>query len=214
MEPQTFVLITVMVIFCIIGPMICASALRRKPDTDPYQAEPNHLARARQRLSTVTSIKACGHGDGADDHAEARELGECSICIGPLVPEPACTDNTTTSSQPHVSALPVVAVKTLSSSSSSAAVSEGVIQSGSADQETKSTARHSTLPTQPEELPDEVLTLQSCGHCFHARCLSSWFLIRRYDCPVCRAPYYTPPTSPPSPLSRRSQHGAMARSMV
>ncbi|KEZ39074.1 hypothetical protein SAPIO_CDS10459 [Scedosporium apiospermum] len=36
----------------------------------------------------------------------------------------------------------------------------------------------------------EILKLKSCGHWFHARCLSSWFLIDRYDCPVCRKPYW------------------------
>lgn len=36
----------------------------------------------------------------------------------------------------------------------------------------------------------EILRLRSCGHWFHARCLSSWFLIDRYDCPVCRKSYW------------------------
>ena len=36
----------------------------------------------------------------------------------------------------------------------------------------------------------EILKLKSCGHWFHARCLSSWFLIDRYDCPVCRKSYW------------------------
>lgn len=36
----------------------------------------------------------------------------------------------------------------------------------------------------------EILKLRSCGHWFHARCLSSWFLIDRYDCPVCRKSYW------------------------
>ncbi|KAK2043169.1 hypothetical protein LZ31DRAFT_335514 [Colletotrichum somersetense] len=37
---------------------------------------------------------------------------------------------------------------------------------------------------------DDILTLKGCRHAFHARCLSSWFLIQRYDCPVCRNPYW------------------------
>ncbi|KAK2033027.1 hypothetical protein LX32DRAFT_128984 [Colletotrichum zoysiae] len=37
---------------------------------------------------------------------------------------------------------------------------------------------------------DDILTLKGCQHAFHARCLSSWFLIQRYDCPVCRNPYW------------------------
>lgn len=37
---------------------------------------------------------------------------------------------------------------------------------------------------------DVVLTLRSCRHTFHKRCLASWCLRWRYDCPVCREPYY------------------------
>ncbi|KAK1979799.1 hypothetical protein LZ30DRAFT_160068 [Colletotrichum cereale] len=37
---------------------------------------------------------------------------------------------------------------------------------------------------------DDILTLRGCQHAFHAKCLSSWFLIERYDCPVCRNLYW------------------------
>ncbi|KAK7752157.1 hypothetical protein SLS62_005901 [Diatrype stigma] len=37
---------------------------------------------------------------------------------------------------------------------------------------------------------DAVLTLRSCRHTFHKRCLASWCLRWRYDCPVCREPYH------------------------
>lgn len=37
---------------------------------------------------------------------------------------------------------------------------------------------------------DDILRLNTCGHAFHAKCLASWFLIHRYDCPICRAVYY------------------------
>jgi hypothetical protein len=35
----------------------------------------------------------------------------------------------------------------------------------------------------------DVLTLRECKHAFHSSCLISWFLIKRYDCPVCRRAY-------------------------
>lgn len=35
-----------------------------------------------------------------------------------------------------------------------------------------------------------MLTLHTCGHSFHAKCLTPWFLLSRYDCPICRKPYY------------------------
>jgi hypothetical protein len=38
---------------------------------------------------------------------------------------------------------------------------------------------------------DDILSLNTCGHAFHSKCLASWFLIDRYDCPMCRAVYYT-----------------------
>lgn len=36
----------------------------------------------------------------------------------------------------------------------------------------------------------EVMKLKDCGHWFHAQCLASWFLIDRFDCPVCRKIYF------------------------
>lgn len=45
--------------------------------------------------------------------------------------------------------------------------------------------------TSPDDQPnDDILTLKKCQHAFHAKCLSSWFLIERYDCPVCRSQYW------------------------
>ena len=35
-----------------------------------------------------------------------------------------------------------------------------------------------------------MLKMKKCRHMFHARCLATWFLQRRYDCPVCRVQYY------------------------
>lgn len=37
---------------------------------------------------------------------------------------------------------------------------------------------------------DAVLSLRNCRHTFHKRCLASWCLRWRYDCPVCREPYH------------------------
>lgn len=41
-----------------------------------------------------------------------------------------------------------------------------------------------------QPIDDEVLKLKRCTHIFHARCLATWFLRKKYDCPVCRTPYY------------------------
>lgn len=101
-------------------------------------------------------------------------LISCSpICIGPLVgplmPEPAHTvgdDPPQTLDQAST-----VAHKTQSRSEG-----EGT------------TARPDNTDLDMED--DDILTLNTCGHSFHSKCLSSWFLIERHDCPVCRTAYY------------------------
>ncbi|KAH6658536.1 hypothetical protein BKA67DRAFT_656724 [Truncatella angustata] len=45
-------------------------------------------------------------------------------------------------------------------------------------------------PWRPQPINDDVVKLKRCQHLFHARCLASWFLRKRYDCPVCRTSYY------------------------
>ncbi|PSN67591.1 hypothetical protein BS50DRAFT_633309 [Corynespora cassiicola Philippines] len=37
---------------------------------------------------------------------------------------------------------------------------------------------------------EEILKLKSCGHEFHAECLVSWCILRKYSCPICRAVYF------------------------
>ncbi|KAF6809818.1 hypothetical protein CSOJ01_06649 [Colletotrichum sojae] len=66
-----------------------------------------------------------------------------------------------------------------------------------------------THDTPPDDLPnDDILTLKNCQHAFHAKCLSSWFLIERYDCPVCRSQYWqtremkTRAAGPPDGIAR------------
>ncbi|OHF01947.1 hypothetical protein CORC01_02825 [Colletotrichum orchidophilum] len=66
--------------------------------------------------------------------------------------------------------------------------------------------RKSSKPaSEPSE--DDILTLRNCQHAFHAKCLSSWFLIERFDCPVCRSQYWQTrenraraATAPPVPV--------------
>ncbi|CAH0020967.1 unnamed protein product [Clonostachys rhizophaga] len=51
---------------------------------------------------------------------------------------------------------------------------------------------------------DDVLTINSCGHSFHSKCLISWFLMDRNDCPICRQLFYSPPSIPSRVLLRVS----------
>ncbi|OTA81203.1 hypothetical protein M434DRAFT_213044 [Hypoxylon sp. CO27-5] len=60
--------------------------------------------------------------------------------------------------------------------------------SGTNTTTTDMTAMEKRPSMQPIE--DEVLQLKRCRHIFHARCLATWFLRNKYECPVCRTPYY------------------------
>ena len=55
--------------------------------------------------------------------------------------------------------------------------------------------REDTSECSDGQLPQgyDVLTLNSCGHAFHAKCLASWLAMGRHDCPVCRGEYYKGP---------------------
>lgn len=41
---------------------------------------------------------------------------------------------------------------------------------------------------------EEILRLIVCGHEYHMECLMSWFLVRKYSCPICRAVYFSTKT--------------------
>lgn len=95
------------------------------------------------------------------------------ICIGPMVPAPIHVKN----SEHHE----LAAAK--SNKLSLRRLSDRF------DDDDVITVEHDDLnESAPEDL--QIVTINACGHSFHAKCLSSWFLMRRYDCPVCRAVYY------------------------
>jgi len=175
------------VIFClifIVAPLTGAiSSYRRSARaiaaTDPG---PKQLGRARRKLSTVT---ACSTHPVEDTEAAAAQLdlGECPICIGPLVPEPAHVDGGRI--QLAVDELTTAAA---SRQSKRARFCRGRLSFKGALPTTGS--QTTCNGDSAEEGVDDVLTLNSCGHAFHARCLASWFMIERFDCPVCRVVYY------------------------
>lgn len=75
-----------------------------------------------------------------------------------------------------------------------------------------------TLKASAKSSDDDILTLKSCQHAFHAKCLSSWFLIDRYDCPVCRSHYWQTretraraATAPPRPVSGATDDSGIQR---
>ena len=92
---------------------------------------------------------------------------DSSICICPLISEPAPV--ATPKGPPRVSVEP--------------------IDNAAAGGPAEAPPLQATVSKDSDK--GDVLTLNTCGHAFHSRCLSSWFLIYRYDCPVCRSQYYT-----------------------
>ncbi|KAI8947882.1 hypothetical protein F4801DRAFT_605001 [Xylaria longipes] len=50
--------------------------------------------------------------------------------------------------------------------------------------------RNKTPVLQP--MDTEILRINRCGHTFHSRCLVTWFLKSKHDCPICRTAYYPP----------------------
>ncbi|RSM05646.1 hypothetical protein CEP52_006118 [Fusarium oligoseptatum] len=144
-----------------------------------YNPQPDQLDRARRKLSTVTTCSSAAQRSTPSEDADieavasASELGECPICIGPLVgpliPEPAHTVGD--DPRPTLDQTSTVASKTQSRN------------------EGEGTAAQSN-GTNLDMEDDDILTLNTCGHSFHSKCLSSWFLIERHDCPVCRTAYY------------------------
>lgn len=95
------------------------------------------------------------------------------ICIGPLVPEPVHTRSEAAHPVPED-------------------ITSVTLQSHPFGSYLKkvTSPRERTIMDEAEAPDSEILTLKSCGHSFHTKCLSSWFLLQRHDCPVCRAPYY------------------------
>lgn len=105
--------------------------------------------------------------EGADDHP--RGAGETSTAAGPpednaVATGARATEETEAPAQPGPEPLPIERLLTR--------------------------LRLRKVDKAGLDRDSEILKLRSCGHWFHARCLSSWFLIDRYDCPVCRKSYW------------------------
>ncbi|KAI5461713.1 hypothetical protein BGZ63DRAFT_356807 [Mariannaea sp. PMI_226] len=174
MEKVAIILLVLFIFIVLLGPVTCFRLSRDTPEKI-YNPQPGQLDDARRKLSTYTTCSTVGQRPGqtrgnADMEAVASvsEFGECPICIGPLVPEPVHTAG----SDP---------LPTLQHVASRVEMVEARQPSGEID--TQSTRGSISVD-------DDIMTLNSCGHSFHSKCLSSWFLIDRHDCPVCREPYY------------------------
>jgi hypothetical protein len=205
METLTVVVICIFCLFFVFTPLCSTIVTRRRHLVNPADLGPKDLNRARRKLSTVTACSTAAASVRPDSMVRTPdletglfnlEMDECPICIGPLVPEPLQRDEQSA----RVALAEVTTIAGSSAEPSPAGAHE--------DASGVSSKLLSVLPFRKKVSPgsgsgDDVLTLTACGHSFHAKCLSSWFLIDRYDCPICRITYYRrrPPSLPPRNLN-------------
>lgn len=145
----------------------------------------------------MVSASTPGQGIGSSVSAFMLPAGACTgrslldladilspICIGPLVPEPVHTVN----ADPRPILEKVSTVTSHETNDKPGPSVQTADKSGPSVQATTDKSGPSVQTT--DEAEDDIMTINACGHSFHSKCLSSWFLIERYDCPVCRVPYY------------------------
>ncbi|KAI1494086.1 hypothetical protein F5X96DRAFT_56003 [Biscogniauxia mediterranea] len=152
----------------------------------PKDGLPKRVQQALTQLEGVTEKRDAQPGESADT--------ECPICLGCLFASDQQQQQT-------------------SSPSPRDAAEEVDLEAGkgSVSITTTTTSGDSEKQQQQQQQPinDEVLKMKRCTHMFHARCLATWFMNRKYECPVCRTVYYYQP--PPPPPSSSSSSPAEAR---
>ncbi|KAI0123422.1 hypothetical protein BJ170DRAFT_641783 [Xylariales sp. AK1849] len=129
------------------------------------------FSRSLQRA--VTELKGVTENRGHRSEQRQSNEYECPICLASLYSNPVGTAPTTGSELDLEAGVSRTTTITTTSTASTALKEQ-----------------KNTVPWQPQPIDDEVLKMKRCQHMFHARCLATWFLRRRYDCPVCRTLYY------------------------
>ncbi|KAI4858656.1 hypothetical protein F4820DRAFT_212382 [Hypoxylon rubiginosum] len=144
-----------------LGVYLCCRLPRWRKKT-PKANLPRSIQLALTRLESVTEKRP-----NRNPLTESEDA-ECPICLGHLYPQEAQT-------------------------STSAATNKGDLESGQGAPMITTTTTNITTqeekdqPMQP--IDDEALMLKRCSHIFHARCLATWYLRKKYSCPVCRTSY-------------------------
>ncbi|PKS05293.1 hypothetical protein jhhlp_008665 [Lomentospora prolificans] len=206
------IILGVFIVVAVIAPACCIIWARRR-ERRKYHPSSKSFRQARSKLVAVAEYrkdteKYLGGGD-------AEWTGNCPICIGSLTAETnePTAESATTGTAPPVtessaqdasgSSKEITAVATTSTAqpSSGGGTGGGAVAEAFSEKEATGCSpimravtrwlplRLKRCQNQPER-DAEIMKLKSCGHWFHARCLASWFLIDRYDCPVCRKTYF------------------------
>lgn len=198
------IILAVFILVAVFGPITCILLSRRR-EHKKFHPSPQAFRQARTKLGTVAECKKdTEKGLGGD----AEWTDNCPICIGPLCPvahdeagRDAVVETKGGPTEPHEPGA--------SGSNDAAEGHEGGVRNSTASnapvnptdgggEDETPTSRVAQISRRlsmrkhrvSTERDMEILKLKSCGHWFHARCLSSWFLIDRYDCPVCRKNYW------------------------
>ncbi|KAK2015046.1 hypothetical protein LZ32DRAFT_602743 [Colletotrichum eremochloae] len=162
-----------------------------------YHPKASRFQDARRKLDTVSE---CTSGSPRKQDLESGfnqddVQPECPICIGPLfVP-----NNKNAAGAEPMQAMPSQTPGGSAGIGGQAGPSQHMAAGDASDTRNPASKWGISVgrlwgkrPVETSMKPsdDDVLTLKGCQHAFHANCLSLWFLIDRYDCPVCRNPYW------------------------
>ncbi|KAI1135605.1 hypothetical protein F5Y05DRAFT_393934 [Hypoxylon sp. FL0543] len=130
----------------------------------PKPTLPKSIQHAMTQLESVTEKRPRRNSQTESDEAE------CPICLGYLYASEVRT------------------------STSSVRRNQEDLEAGHGVSETTTTKADVIITEKKcssmQHNDDEVLKMKRCTHLFHARCLATWFLRKKYECPVCRTPYY------------------------
>jgi hypothetical protein len=186
---------------------LCIFCIRKRRQAAPVAARPPpktkkpalRRAEAREKLNEVTEVVSLVRAtsvqsrDGAEDDegkldvVETRSVLErewwvwqynniCSNTILTILRSAICLSTLHAPAPPEPAKLSPETPIT-----DDAALPASLPQSDSID------PTATTTTSAPES--ETILKLQVCGHEFHADCLTSWFVLRKTSCPICRSVY-------------------------
>ncbi|CAJ2506529.1 Uu.00g006590.m01.CDS01 [Anthostomella pinea] len=154
---------------------VCKEPFRffRRNESRPAKQLPKSILSALTQLEGVTEKR-----DRRNSQTEAEDA-ECPICLASLYGSPAGASAPTGAGVDLEAGIDISRTTTTKTMSTSTASTS-----------TTTTAKEERCSLQP--VNDEVLKMKRCRHLYHAKCLATWFMRKKYNCPVCRTPYYQP----------------------
>ncbi|KAK1702262.1 hypothetical protein BDP67DRAFT_277400 [Colletotrichum lupini] len=203
MDELGIILLTLFMVLLVCGPLYRPVRLTylRIQDRRRYHPKTSKFQDARRKLSTVSECNSTTL-DGLDLESKLNRHDsepECPICIGPLFVSSNCNAAGAVPTQGITLKAPDSGGHTRVLEGSGEETSRSTVGGTDEVRDVKAILRSWNIPwpwkrklyasaSEPSE--DDILTLKNCQHAFHAKCLSSWFLIERFDCPVCRSQYW------------------------